>query len=600
VAANDPARIAQHYTGTLLEGFHLGESVEFGYWLDQTRTELVHGYVGALRTLAEAQERSGDVHGRIATCRRLVAVDPHSGAHVRALMRALEAAGDRRAALRLAEEHTARLRKDLELEPDTGVVSLAEKLRTAPAPPVTRSGVYARQPAVAVLPFVTLGAKPDHDDFADGITEDVIAQLAKISTLQVIARSSVLPFESRRQSLKEIGATLGATKLLDGSVRRSGDRVRIVATLIDVRTDRHLWAETYDRQVTDIFAIQTDVALQIAAALKAKLSPQERTRLQKQPTSDIQAHRLYLQGRRWLTQYAAQSYLKAIDYFERAIARDPAFALAWANLSIACTEMGEMGAAPPADVYPRAQQAAQRAFTLDPELGEAHVAQGFLQYVCEFDWDGAELSFRRALDLSPSNADAFDLYGRMCSAMQRYDDAIALLERAQELDPLVHRVDLATALLRAGRYDQALERAREAVDLDPEHDRARATLGWAYFLSGRQPEGLIELERAVTNSGRSSLWLGQLGQAYGMTGNEEKARDILGELETRGKSGYVSPYHLAYVHIGLGEMNKAFELVEQVADEKGGPVHGVKGSFLLAPLQEHPRFQALLEKMNLP
>ena len=600
IPGGDPERIVKLYTGPLLDGFHLAESTEFGFWLDQSRTELAHAYVGALRALVDRQERSGDVHGRVATCRRLVAADPHTGLHVRALMRALDAAGDRPGAIRQAEEHALRLKEDLDLGPDPAVVALADKLRMAPhSPPSTFSGAVARRPAVAVLPFLNLGGDPEHDYFADGITEDVIAHLAKISTLQVISRASVLPFRQRQQPLKEIGTALGAAKLLDGSVRHAGDRVRIVATLLDVRTDRHLWAETYDRQVTDIFAIQTDVALQIAAALQAKLSPDEQNRVRKGPTGDVQAYRLYLQGRRWLTRYSAEGYARAIEYFDQAIARDPGFALAWASLAMTYTELVEIGVTEPGEGYPRAAEAAANALRLDPELGEAHVAMGFLQCVREFDWAGAEQSFRRATELSPSSADAYDLYGRLCAALGRYDDAIALLQRAQELDPLAHRVDLATAYLRAGRYDQAVQRAEEAVQLEPEHDRSRATLGWAYFLSGRQAEGLAELERAVAISRRSTLWLGQLGKAYAMAGGTGKAREILGEMEQRAREGYVSPYHLAYVYAGLGDADRAMDLIERAMAERAGPVYGIKGSFLFESLHGHPRFQAVLRRMKL-
>jgi TolB-like protein/Tfp pilus assembly protein PilF len=600
IPGGDPEQIVKLYTGPLLDGFHLAESTEFGYWLDQSRTELTHAYVGALRSLADRQERAGDIHGRVATCRRLVAADAHTGLNVRALMRALDAAGDRPAAIRQADEHALRLKEDLDLGPDPAVVALADKLRMAPhSPPSTFSGAVARRPAVAVLPFLNLGGDPEHDYFADGITEDVIAHLAKISTLQVISRASVLQFRQRHQSLKEIGIALGAAKLLDGSVRHAGDRVRIVATLVDIRTDRHLWAETYDRQVTDIFAIQTDVALQIAAALEAKLSPDEQTRVRKGPTGDVQAYRLYLQGRRWLTRYSSEGYARAIEYFDQAIARDPGFALAWASLAMTYTELVEIGVAEPDKGYPRAIEAAANALRLDPELGEAHVAMGFLQCVREFDWTGAEQSFGRALALSPSSADAFDLYGRLCAALERYDDAIALLQRAQELDPLAHRVDLATAYLRAGRYDQAVQRAEEAVQLEPEHDRSRATLGWAYFLSGRKAEGLAELERAVLMSKRSTLWLGQLGKAYAMAGDTGKARKILGEMEERARDGYLSPYHLAYVYAGLGDAERAMDLIERAVAERAGPVYGIKGSFLFESLHSHPRFQALLRRMKL-
>ncbi|MBI2614099.1 MAG: protein kinase, partial [Gemmatimonadetes bacterium] len=347
----------------------------------------------------------------------------------------------------------------------------------APAAPAP-----ARTPSVAVLPFLNLSADPENEYFADGITEDVIAHLAKIRALKVISRTSVMPFKKREQSFGEIGAKLQVTTLLDGSVRRVGDRVRIVAQLIDAETDRHLWAETYDRQLTDIFGIQTDVALHIAAALKAELSLDEQTRIRKGPTSDLQAYQLYLQGRQWLARYTVPDIERAIEYFKRAIARDPEYALAYASVAMAYAQMAEDGALEPAAASRHANEAATQALRLDPGLGEAHCTVAYLKTLWDFDWSGAEAEFKRALELSPNSADTYDLYGRMCAGLERYDEALAMQRRAQELDPLAHRLDVATTLLRAGRYEEAQVSAARASEFDPDHDRAHATLGWAYFL----------------------------------------------------------------------------------------------------------------------
>jgi TolB-like protein/Tfp pilus assembly protein PilF len=602
IAANAPEEIVRLYSGPLLDGFHLGESAEFAYWLDERRNELGHAYVGALRAIADRQERSGDTHGMVGTCRRLVAVDPYSGLHARSLMRALDAAGDRAGAIQHASEHAHRLRVDLDLEQDADVVALANELRTAP--PARRQAVpdtTARSKAtcVAVLPFVSLTAGAENDYFADGITEDVIAHLAKIHALSVISRTSVMAFKRRDRNLEEIGKTLGAKILLDGSVRRAGDRVRIVAKLIDVESDRHLWAETYDRQLTDIFSIQTDVALHIAAALEAGLSTDEQVRVRREPTKDIEAYQLLLQGRQWHIKYTPESMTRAIEYFDRAIARDPGFALAFAHLGMSYTELVEHGAILPDVAYRRAAEATGRALELDPELGEAHCTMGHLKMVMEFDWAGAEREFKQALELSPSNSYAHALYGRLCSAMERYEESIALHVRARALDPLAHRLDIVTTLLRAGRYAEAIPRAEEAVKLDPDYGRARATLGWAYFLSGRQSEGLAELERAVSLTAGSSLWLGQLGQAYALAGESRRARDILDQLEEQSRSAYVSPYHVAYVYAGLGEADRALDWLDRAVRERTGAAYGIKGSFLLASLHAHPRFRALLEQMRL-
>jgi adenylate cyclase len=387
--------------------------------------------------------------------------------------------------------------------------------------------------------------------------------------------------------------------LLEGSVRRAGSRVRIVAQLIDAGTDEHLWAETYDRELTDIFAIQSEVAEHIASALRAELSHDERVRLGREPTADMLAYQFYLQGRHALILFDEDGMRRAIEWFEKAVERDASYALAHAGIALAYAELGEVGAMRPSEAFPRAQAASARALEIDDELSEAHTTAALIRFVYEFDWAGAEAGFRRALELSASNADAYDLYGRMCSALERYDEAVAYQRRAHELDPMAHRVDFSTALLRAGRYDDALEAATRAVGIDPRYPRAHATLGWAYLLKDRVEEGLAELERAVTLAPGELQWLAQLGEAYGRSGRTERAREILADLEARARTGFVAPNHLAYVYTGLGEHDRAIDCLEQAFEQRAGAVYGIKGSFLFAPLRGHPRFTALLRKMNL-
>ncbi len=600
IGANDVERVVQLYAGPLLDGFHLDDSIEFGYWLDDRRNELAHAYIGALLTQADQQERSSDVHGRVGTCRRLVAADPHSALHAQRLMRALAAAGDVAGAGQHAIEHAQRVRTDLDIEPDPDVTALAEQLRAAVSrrPSTPAGATHARSTSVAVLPFRNISADSENEYFADGVTEDVIAQLSKIRAIKVISSASVMRFKDRQHTLQQIGAALGVSTLLDGSVRRAGDRVRIVAQLVDVQADRPLWTETFDRQLADIFAIQTEVALRIAAALETELTADERMRVRREPTRDMMAYQLFLQGRQWLIRFTGESLRRAIEYFDRAIARDPSYALAYSTKAMAYIELGELGEMAPGVAYPGAMDAATNALRLDPELGAAHCMMGCLKAVWEHAWSDAEQEFKRALELSPGTADTYDLYGRLCAGLGRYDEAIAMLEHAQELDPLAHRVDIATALIRAGRLDEAVVRAEHAVEIDA-GDRARATLGWAYFLSGRQREGVVELERAASASPDSTMWLAQLGEAHGLAGDMVKARVILRTLEERALASYVSPYHLAYVHTGLGNVEQAIDWLERAAAERAGPLYGIKGSFLFAPLQSHPRFRALLQEMRL-
>jgi TolB-like protein/Flp pilus assembly protein TadD len=597
IAANAFERVVQLYRGPLLDGFHLDDSTEFGHWVDATRRELTHAYTGALLVLASHQEQAGDVHGRVRTCLRLVAADPHSSRYGQALMRALDAAGDRAGAIQHASDHAQRVRADLGLDADPALTALATQLRDA-APGPRRAPT--RPPAVAVLPFLNLSADPEQEFFADGITEDVIAHLSKIRALTVISRTSVMRFKQRQRGPKEIGVALGATTLLDGSVRRVADSVRIVATLIDVESEQQLWVETYDRQLTDIFAIQTDVAMRIAAALKAQLSRAEESRVRREPTRDMHAYQLFLLGRQCHIRYTREGYDRALEYYGRAVARDATFALAWAYTAMAWTELAESGAIAPDTAYRHAEQSVATALRLDPELGAAHCTRGYLKGVREFDWPNAERAFQQAMELSPSSADTYTLYGRLCAGLGRYDEAIALQRRAHELDPLAHRLDGITTLLRAGRYQEALAAAQAACEVDPAYPRARATLGWAYFLNGNKAEGLAELERAAALSGGdTTMWLGQLGEAHGIAGNTARAREILQQLEAHAQNRYVSPYHIAYVYTGLGEADTAMDWLERAVAERTGPAYSVKGSFLLTRLHRHPRFRALLRRMKL-
>ena len=466
------------------------------------------------------------------------------------------------------------------------------------AAPVTTKGAA---PSVAVLPFRNLSPDPENEYFTDGITEDVIAHLSKIRALKVISHTSVMQFKNREQSLREIGARLDVTTILEGSVRRAGDRVRIVAQLIDVATDQHLWAETYDRQLTDIFAIQTDVALQISGALKAELESGEQTRIRRAPTTDLAAYQLYLKGRHCLLRDNERDISQAIRYFEQALERDPDYALAHAGVARGYGELGRVGAGAltPDVAYQKARVAVARALELDNGLAEAHSTLAFLKFMCDFDWVGAEQEFQQALELDPGSADTYDLYAQLCMALERYEEALALQQRASELDPLAQRSDIATTFLRWGRYEDALRAAERGIEFDSQFARLQATLGWACLKLGMNERGLAALRQAIANSPEETLFKAQLGQALALDGKVEEARAVLRELEELSRRRYVSPLHVAYVYTGLAEPDAAIDLLERAFDERAGGLYGIKGSFLFAPLRGHPRFTALLKRMNL-
>jgi len=400
--------------------------------------------------------------------------------------------------------------------------------------------------------------------------------------------------------VREVGARLGAATVLEGSVRRAGDRVRIVAQLIDAETDRHLWSETYDRRLTDIFEIQADVALHIAAALKAKLTQEESERIRREPTEDMKAYQLYLQGRHCFARAGRRDMLKSIEYFQEALARDPGYAQAHVGIALACAELIENGLVEPERLSSLGRAAAMRALQLDGDLASAHSIAGFIACMWDFDWVRAEAELRRALELNPSDADTYDYYARVLSALERHDEAVAAHRRAWELDPAIHNNEVSPDLLRGGRYDEALQAALVALEFDPMAARGHATLGWAYLKKGMPDRGLSELQRAVELAPGHGMWLGQLGQALAELGRTEEAREILNRLESIAREGaYVSPTHRAYVHTGLGDQEAALDCLEEAYRQRAGSIYSIKGSFLFASLHPHPRFQALLAKMNL-
>ena len=460
------------------------------------------------------------------------------------------------------------------------------------------------RPSVAVLPFVNLTGDADNEHFIDGIAEDVIAQLSHVRALKVISRRSVMPFKTRPDSLREIADQLGVATVLDGSVRRSGDRVRIVAELIDVARDEPLWTETYDRQLTDIFAVQRDVALRIVAALRAELTREGRGRVDAEPERSVDAFRLFVQGTHCLSRFTQEGLLKSLDYFSRAVAQDPNCARVYAGMARSYIMLG-MGygstAMRPGEAHPLAKQAIARALALDPSLAEAHGINGFVKFVADFDWAGAEHDLKSAIALMPGDSMSHDLYGLLLAALERYDEAIVVQRRAQELDPLsaVCMSNLATTLLRAGRYNDALSEARRVTELEPGHPMGHSTLGWALLKTGLTAEGLASLNTAVAVSGRDTMMVAQLGQAYALAGRESDAGQLLRDLAGMARHRYVSPYHLAYIYTGLGRFEKAIDLLEEAIAVRAGGAYGIKGSFLFAPLRSQPRFKMLLQKLHL-
>ncbi len=466
--------------------------------------------------------------------------------------------------------------------------------------PVTASAAVAPK-SIAVLPLVNMNQDPETEWFSDGITEDIITQLAKIRDLKVISRTTMMRYKGEREkTLREIGEELGVATVVEGSVRRVGDRVRITAQLIDAGTDEHLWAESYDREMTDVFAIQSDVAQKIASALEATLSPEEKERIEREPTENLEAYNLYLQGRYFWNKRTPEGLRTAIEYFEEALELDPNYAPAWVGLADSYSIMADWGYVSPQEAYDKAKSAALRALEIDPTLGEAHIA--FASILAGFEWDVAKAraEYGAGLELSPGYATGHQWYGSLLSNLGRHDEAVRELERALELDPLsliINQV-MGWVLRAAGEHERAIQQLQKAQQLDPNFAGAYQEIGFTYEDMGALEDAIAAYQRALELS-EKLLGIGELGHIYGVMGRTEEALEMLRELEEQAKARYVSPIEFAIIHAGLGEKDVAFEWIERGLEEGDPTLHWRLDTPGLAELQPDPRYAQLLSRLGL-
>jgi adenylate cyclase len=454
--------------------------------------------------------------------------------------------------------------------------------------------------SIAVLPFANMSADPDNEYFSDGITDDIILHLSKIADLDVISRTSVMRYKDTELGLREIGEQLGVATILEGGVQRAGERVRINAQLIDARTDEHIWAEQYDRELTDIFAIQSDVARQIAAALQATLTADERERIGRAPTENLEAYDLYLRGRYFWSQ-RGEGLRRGLRYFQQALERDPDYARAYAGVADCYNLLGFYAYLPPSDAFPAARAAALRALEIDEGLDEAHTSLGFVKLYYDWDARGAAAEYRRALELNANSPQAHHWYSSALQALGRFDDSIDHARRAVEIDPLsvYESVALGWQLIGARRYAEARERLRRAIELVPDFPIAHWLLGEANAHDSRVVESLIHFERAVELSGGTGWFLASLGWAYALNGDETKAQEILAEGVERSKREYVSPFGYALIRLGLREKDAALDFLELAFEERNPLLMALHYYPTWDDLRSEPRFIDLVERVGL-
>ncbi len=453
---------------------------------------------------------------------------------------------------------------------------------------------------LAVLPLENLSGDPEQDYFTDGMTEALIADLAKIGALRVISRTSVMQYKGARKPLPEIARELNVDAVVEGSVLRVGERARITAQLIEATTDQHLWAESYERDLHDVLTLQREVARAIAQEIKITLTPREKAHLASARAVHPEALELYLKGRYHWNRRTQEGFDRSIEYFQQALELDANYALAYAGLADTYASLAIWGRLPIKAVLPKAKAAALKALELDNTLGEAHAVLAYLASTYEWDWSTAEREYKRAIDLSPSDATVHYMYAwNFLHPMGRHKESVAEARRARELDPLSIPINVGLGRLyhRAGQYENAIEEYRKALELDPDAVYAQWALGVAYVQTGMYEEAIATfLKRKVPTAG--SNWA--LGYAYGVSGKRGEARKVLNSLLQRRNQGHVPPTMIAIVHVGLGEKDKAFEWLEKAYEERDDWLTSLKVEPWLDPLRSDLRFHSLLHRMNFP
>jgi TolB-like protein/DNA-binding winged helix-turn-helix (wHTH) protein/Flp pilus assembly protein TadD len=456
---------------------------------------------------------------------------------------------------------------------------------------------------LVVLPIQNLTGDPAEDYFADGLTEEIISELSRLNyeQLGVIARTTSMRYAGGGKSAAEIGRELKADYLLEGSVRREGDRLRIAAQLIETRNETHRWAEAFERDADAILTVQRDIARAVAGRIELTLTPERQTQLARALTVDPDAYRAYLRGRYYWNKRTSEGFRKAIGEFNSSLAADPLFARAYAGLADAYYLLGFYTDMPFEEAMTSARSAAERALELDLNLAEAHTSLAVILAYFEWDFAGADREFRRALELDPSYPTGHHWYAIYLFDMARMDEAVREARRAVESDPLsvIITTDLALTYYHARRYEEAVAQAKRALELEPDFAVAHYTLGRAYAENGQYPEALTSLERAVALSDGNPLFMGELGRAYAAAGNPARTREILAELTAAADQRHVGPESFAVLHAALGEHDEAIAWLEQAYEHRSNFVISLKTVPSVDSLRGDPRFVELLRRAGL-
>ena len=455
--------------------------------------------------------------------------------------------------------------------------------------------------SLAVLPLNNLSGDAGQDYFADGMTDELTTRLSNIGALRVISRTSVMHYKGTQKTIPEIARELNVDAVLEGSVLRSGDKVRISSQLIQARTDKHLWAESYERDLRDVLALQGEVAGAIAEHVRAKLTPQERASLASSRTVDPEAYEAYLQGNYFWNRLTEEGIRKSIEYYQKAIQLAPDYAPAYASLAFSYNLLASSEFAPPRENYAKAKELARQALEKDETLSEAHAALGFALCNSDWNWSAAEAEFKRAIELNSKSDTARHVYALYLGAMGRSDEAVAEMKKVLELDPLsvLARANFGGLYLNSGKSERAIEQFQKILEIDPNSPEGPLGLGIVYTLENRHSEAIAELQKAVALA-RDEVWFkAYLGYAYAAAGERHAAQEVLNDLKQMSKRKYVSAYLVATIYAGLGDKDSAFRWLTTALEERNDLLVGLKVDPLFASFRSDPRFADLLRRIGL-
>jgi len=454
--------------------------------------------------------------------------------------------------------------------------------------------------SIAVLPFKNLSKDEENQYFADGIMDGILHNLSKIKDLRVISRSSTEKYRDNIPQVQQIAEELNVSYLLEASVFRSEDKIRVTAQLLNARSDEHIWSEQYDRVLSDVFEVMSDISQQVASEVEVVLSPEVKKRIETIPTENLEAYNLYLQGRYFWNQLRGRKddLDKSIEYYKRALEIDPNFALAYSGIATTYTTYAWYGYSSRRDVIPLAKEAAMKALEIDNTLGEAHAELAFARLVIDWDWSESEKGFKSGLELNPNYARGHNLYAWLLTDLGRFDEAIEESKRSHELDPLSVRiwVDYGRRYYFARDYDNAIEEYRKVLEVFPNSGRARSELALALSQKGMHNEAIEEYLKTDFEAQRS--W--RFGYIYGVAGKREKSLEILNYYLERSKKEFVMTANIAFIYIGLGEKDKAFEWLEKTYMQREAWLTELKVEPMYDNLRSDPRFQDLVERVNFP